>query len=183
MENTMKKVMILKKIENTAPEKVYDIEVENEHHYILENGIVSHNSGPIFAASMLVAIKKGKLKEDEDGNKVTDVFGIRAMCKVMKTRYSKPFEGTELKIPYSGGLNKFSGLFELFEDNSLLTKEGNRYLYKPIAGEPIKLFKKEWDKNTNGCLDIVMQDIMNTPGGLFKTGKQASVENTEVIAE
>ena len=44
-------------------------------------------------------MKKLKLKEDEDGKKVTDVRGIRAACKVMKTRYAKPFESVQVKIP------------------------------------------------------------------------------------
>lgn len=133
--------------------------------------VVSGGSGPIFAASMVVAMKKGKLKEDEDGNKTTDVAGIRAMCKVMKTRYNKPFEGTELKIPYSGGLDEYSGLFDMFEENGLLVKDGNRSIYTAHDGTILKLFKKEWNKNVDGCLDIVMKDIMNTPGGLFKTAK------------
>lgn len=132
---------------------------------------VSGGDGPIYAASMLVAMRKGKLKEDEDGNKTTDVNGIRAMCKVMKTRYSKPFEGVELKIPYDGGLDVYSGLFEMFEENGLLSKDGNRSIYVAQDGTTFKLFKKEWNSNTDNCLDTVMKDIMNTPGGLFKTVK------------
>ena len=131
--------------------------------------VVSGGSGPIFAASMLVAMKKGKLKEDEDGNKVTEVAGIRSMCKVMKTRYNKPFEGTELKIPYSGGLDKYSGLFEMFEDNGLFSKDGHKSVYVAHDGTVLKLFRKGWNRNEDGCMDIVMGDIMKTPGGLFKT--------------
>jgi hypothetical protein len=54
-------------------------------------------------------MRKLKLKEDEDGNKVSDVLGIRAACKVMKTRYAKPFESVQVKIPYSTGMNPYSG--------------------------------------------------------------------------
>jgi RecA/RadA recombinase len=130
---------------------------------------VSGGDGPVYAASMLIAMRKGKLKEDEDGNKTSDVSGIRAMCKVMKTRYSKPFEGCELKIPYDGGLDIYSGLLEMFEENGLLAKDGNRLNYVAHDGRMFKLFRKEWNSNVDGCLDTVMQDIMNTPGGLFKT--------------
>jgi hypothetical protein len=31
-------------------------------------------------------MKKHKLKDDEDGTKVSEVNGIRASCKIMKTR-------------------------------------------------------------------------------------------------
>ena len=50
-------------------------------------------------------MKKLKLKEDEAGNKISEVRGIRAGCKVMKTRYSKPFEGVQVKIPHETGMN------------------------------------------------------------------------------
>jgi RecA/RadA recombinase len=142
--------------------------------------VVSGGSGPIFAASILVALKKGKLKEDEDGSKITDVSGIRAMCKVMKTRYSKPFEGTELKIPYAGGLDKYSGLFELFEKNNLLTKDGNKFAYTKTDGSIMKFYKKEWNKNIDDCLTIIMNDIMSQPGGLFKMKLESSVEDDEL---
>ena len=50
---------------------------------------ISGGSGFIYASSIVVAMKKMKLKEDEDGNKISEVMGIRAGCKVMKTRYCK----------------------------------------------------------------------------------------------
>lgn len=143
--------------------------------------VVSGGSGPIFAASMLVAMRKGKLKEDEDGNKTAEVSGIRAMCKVMKTRYNKPFEGTELRIPYSGGLDIYSGLFEMFEDNKLFVKEGNKYVYKTLDGKQIKLFRKDWNRNIDKCFETVMADIMATPGGLFKSEKAA--ESAEELSQ
>ena len=51
---------------------------------------ISGGQGFIYASSIVVAMKKLKLKEDADGNKVSTVQGIRAACKVMKSRYSKP---------------------------------------------------------------------------------------------
>jgi RecA/RadA recombinase len=60
---------------------------------------ISGGSGFIYASSIVVAMKKMKLKEDEDGNKISEVMGIRAGCKVMKTRYAKTFEGVQVKIP------------------------------------------------------------------------------------
>jgi RecA/RadA recombinase len=76
---------------------------------------ISGGQGFIYASSIVIAMKKLKLKEDLDGNKVTDVRGIRAACKVMKTRYSKPFESVQVKIPYETGMNPYSGLVDLFE--------------------------------------------------------------------
>ena len=46
---------------------------------------ISGGQGFIYASSIVIAMRKLKLKEDEDGNKTTTVSGIRAACKVMKT--------------------------------------------------------------------------------------------------
>ena len=122
---------------------------------------VSGGQGFVYASSILVAMKKLKLKEDEDGNKVSEVNGIRAACKIMKTRYAKPFETLQIKIPYSTGMNPYSGLLDLFEKNGLLTKEGNRLSYTTGDGVVIKQFRKGWESNENNCLDTVMTEFSN----------------------
>jgi recombination protein RecA len=122
--------------------------------------VISGGRGFIFASSIVVAMKKMKLKEDEDGNKTSEVHGIRAGCKVMKTRYAKPFENIQVKIPYKTGMNPYSGLFDLAEQKGLLTKSGNSYEYVTKDGEVLKAFRKKWEHNEDGLLDILMADIM-----------------------
>jgi len=122
---------------------------------------ISGGQGFIYASSIVVAMKKMKLKEDEDGNKVSDVNGIRAGCKVMKTRYAKPFEGVQVKIPYTTGMSPYSGLVDLIEKKELLKREGNSLVFTTSDGEIIKKFRKAWEKNDDGCLDKVMTDFKN----------------------
>ena len=122
---------------------------------------ISGGQGFIYASSIVVAMKKLKLKEDEDGNKISDVMGIRAACKVMKTRYAKPFEGVQVKIPYETGMNPYSGLVDLAEKKNLLKKDGNRLMFVSSTGEVTKLFRKAWESNEDGCLDRVMGDFQN----------------------
>jgi RecA/RadA recombinase len=117
---------------------------------------ISGGSGFIYASSIVVAMKKLKLKEDEDGNKISEVMGIRAGCKVMKTRYAKPFEGVQVKIPYETGMNPYSGLVELFEKKGLLTKQGNRLKYINLAGEEVLEYRKAWMQE--GKLDLIMSE-------------------------
>jgi RecA/RadA recombinase len=123
---------------------------------------ISGGQGFIYASSIVVAMKKLKLKEDEDGNKVSEVLGIRAACKVMKTRYAKPFESVQIKIPYETGMNPHSGLVDLFENNELLKKEGNSLVYTADDGTIIKKFRKGWERNDDGCLDTVMAEFQNS---------------------
>ena len=124
---------------------------------------ISGGQGFIYASSIVVAMRKLKLKEDEDGNKVSEVKGIRAACKIMKTRYAKPFESVQVKIPYETGMNPYSGLVDLFESKGLLEKEGNRLKYVLANGTEIKQFRKAWEKNDEGCLDQVMEDVVKNP--------------------
>jgi len=114
---------------------------------------ISGGQGFIYASSIVVAMKKLKLKEDQDGNKISEVMGIRAGCKVMKTRYAKPFEGVQVKIPYETGMNPYSGLVELFEKKGLLVKQGNRLKYNDLAGEEHIDYRKQW---LGPKLDLIM---------------------------
>jgi RecA/RadA recombinase len=132
---------------------------------------ISGGQGFIYASSIVVAMRKLKLKEDEDGNKTSEVNGIRAACKVMKTRYSKPFEGVQVKIPYETGMDPYSGLIDMFEDEGILVKEGNRLTYtSPVTGEIIKEFRKNF---TNEQLDIIMEEY----------NKHTPVINKEIIED
>ena len=119
---------------------------------------ISGGQGFIYASSIVVAMKKLKLKEDEDGNKVSDVRGIRAACKVMKTRYAKPFEGVQVKIPYETGMDPYSGLVDMFEKQGLIVKDGNRLKYIDSKGTEHKEYRKNW---TGDMLDLVMSDFAN----------------------
>jgi len=132
---------------------------------------ISGGQGFIYASSIVVAMKKLKLKEDEDGNKISQVMGIRAGCKVMKTRYAKPFEGVQVKIPYETGMNPYSGLLELFESKGVIEKQGNRLKYVTSDGEEILEYRKKW---VGENLDKVMSDYLV---------KEASMVNTEEVDE
>ena len=131
---------------------------------------ISGGQGFIYASSIVVAMKKLKLKEDEKGNKVSDVRGIRAACKVMKTRYAKPFEGVQVKIPYETGMNPYSGLLDLFEKKGLITQQGNRLKYITADGKELLDYRKAWGAEN---LKIVMQEVSNQvvtqPEGLEET--------------
>ena len=120
---------------------------------------ISGGSGFMFASSIIVAMKKYKLKEDDEGNKVTEVRGIKATCKVVKTRYSKPFESIKIDIPWESGMNPISGLFDLFLKSGVLIKEGNSYLYtSKKTGKVIKMSKKEWHTDEES-MKVIMNEF------------------------
>jgi len=119
---------------------------------------ISGGQGFIYASSIVIAMRKLKLKTDANGVKTSQVHGIRAACKVVKTRYSKPFESVQVEIPYETGMSPYSGLIEFFEAKGLLVKQGNRLRYVTKSGDEIIEFRKNW---TDEKLDIVINDWNN----------------------
>lgn len=137
---------------------------------------ISGGQGFIYASSIVVAMRKLKLKEDEDGNKISDVRGIRAACKVMKTRYAKPFESVQVKIPYDGGMNPYSGLVDLFEKKGLLEKSGNRLKYVDTDGVEHLEYRKKW---TGEKLDMLMADYLKSKTMTKDKVNSADEEDTQ----
>ena len=137
---------------------------------------ISGGQGFIYASSIVVAMRKLKLKTDADGNKTTTVNGIRSACKIMKTRYAKPFESVQVEIPYTTGMSPHSGLVDLFEAKGMLKKEGNSLVYTTADGEIIKQFRKAWEKNEKDGLSIIMAEIS-------KNGVSVEAPAVEVVEE
>ena len=141
---------------------------------------ISGGQGFIYASSIVVAMKKLKLKEDEAGNKISDVMGIRAACKVMKTRYAKPFESVQVKIPYDTGMNPYSGLVELFEKKGVLNKSGNRLSYIDSNGEEHLEYRKKW---TGEKLDMLMEDYLKVAATEVNTDADETEDSNTDIEE
>jgi len=138
---------------------------------------ISGGQGFIYASSIVVAMRKLKLKVDADGNKTSQVHGIRAACKVMKTRYAKPFESVQVEIPYETGMSPYSGLFDLMESTGLLKKQGNRYLYVRPNGEEMLEYRKNW---SDEMFDVVMADLAGTDLSELNTNEFPEVDPPEV---
>ena len=135
---------------------------------------ISGGQGFIYASSIVVAMRKLKLKVDADGNKTSQVHGIRAACKIMKTRYYKPFESVQVEIPYETGMSPNSGLVDLFEAKGFLKKEGNSLVYTTREGEIIKQFRKAWERDEKEGLTTIMNEIANY-------GEKSESEITTVV--
>ena len=140
---------------------------------------ISGGQGFIYASSIVVAMKKLKLKEDEAGNKISEVRGIRAGCKVMKTRYSKPFEGVQVKIPYETGMNPYSGLIELFEKKGLLEKQGNRLKYVDLKGEEHLDYRKAWMEPDK--MNMIMSEYNEKTAPMVNTQDDEPVEEASEL--
>lgn len=93
----------IKSVTELKSTKVYDLTVEDAQHYISENGVINHNTGPEYAASIVLMLNKAQLK---DG---ADKVGIIVTAKPDKNRFAKP---TPIKfhLNFSEGMNPYVGL-------------------------------------------------------------------------
>lgn len=112
----MKKLKV-KSVNSVNSSKVYDIQVRDVHHFILDNSVVTHNSmdqyspkgmsgggGPEFSASIILMLSKGTLRDE---NKTTT--GIIVRSKTRKNRLAKPID-IEFHISFHKGMNQYVGL-------------------------------------------------------------------------
>jgi len=113
----MKKLKIVKVTRLDKTEDVFDIQVKDNHHFVLENSVVTHNSmdqytpkgmsgggGPEFSASIILMLSKGTLRDE---NKTTT--GIIVRSKTRKNRLAKPID-IEFHISFHKGMNPYVGL-------------------------------------------------------------------------
>ena len=136
---------IVKSIKKVKTQKVYDITVDNSHHYILDNGLVTHNSGLKYAASTIIHLGK---KKEKDG---TDIVGNIIKAKTAKSRLSKENQQVEIRLFYDErGLDRYYGLLELGELGGLWKNVAGRYemdgkkIYaKQILANPEEYFTSE----------------------------------------
>jgi|TARA_R110000851_G_scaffold321295_1_gene486598 RecA/RadA recombinase len=139
---------------------------------------ISGGAGFIYASSIVVAMKKLKLKVDADGVKTAQVHGIRAACKVVKTRYAKPFEGVQIEIPWDTGMDPYSGLVALFEKQGLISQQGNRLKYITSAGEELLEYRKNW---SGALLDIVMADYYAKEASVLQAAIDAAAKVDDIV--
>ena len=103
--NTQLKVKNVTELKST---KVHDLTVEDAQHYISENGVINHNTGPEYAASIVLFLGKAQLKEG--GEKA----GIIVNAKPNKNRFAKPHP-IKFHLHFSEGMNKYVGLEQYVE--------------------------------------------------------------------
>lgn len=103
-------------------EKTYDLNIKGIHHYILKNGIISHNSQDLFpvekmsggeginySASTIVYLTIAKLKTGEEDDMDLGSSGVVVTAKSRKNRLAKP-KKVKFEINHSKGTNAYKGL-------------------------------------------------------------------------
>ena len=111
--------LIVKRVTKVGKQKVYDITVADNHHYILENGVVCHNTGIYYSANAVWIIGRSQEKEG------TEVVGYNFTINIEKSRYVKEKMKCPFTVTFDGGINRWSGLMDIALETGHCTKPKN----------------------------------------------------------
>lgn len=99
------KELKVKSVKKNGIKKVNDLTVDDVQHYITDNGVINHNTGLVYGASIILNMTKAKLKEG------TEQTGVVVTAKPQKNRFCIP-TAVKFHISYQKGMNKYVGLQE-----------------------------------------------------------------------
>jgi intein/homing endonuclease len=99
--------MKIKEIKSIGRQKVYDLSVKDVEHYILKNGVVTHNTGIMYSADNVWIIGR---QQDKDG---TEIQGYHFVINVEKSRFVKEKSKIPISVSWEGGVQKWSGLLDI----------------------------------------------------------------------
>lgn len=121
---------------------IYDITVENDHCFELDNGIIAHNSmypreivgggtGTYYAADNIYILGRQQEKEG------TEVTGYNFIINVEKSRFVKEKSKIPIAVSFNGGIQKYSGLMDVALEGQFVTKPSNGWYAKidRVTGE------------------------------------------------
>ena len=111
--------------------KVYDISVADCSHYLLENGVVSHNTGIYYSSDDIWIIGR---QQEKDG---TEVVGYNFVINIEKSRTTREKSKIPITVTHKGGISRWSGLMDMALESGNVIKPSNGWYQKvdKITGE------------------------------------------------
>lgn len=99
--------MKIKSIRKCGRHPVYDISVRDVHHYVLSNGVVTHNTSVMYSANQIFIISKS---QEKDGD---DIVGWNFTINIEKSRFVREKSKLSFTVLNDIGIKKWSGIFSL----------------------------------------------------------------------
>ena len=125
----MEKNMKIKNIKHVGRKSVYDINVDEAKHYVLENGVITHNSGPTYSSDNIWIVGR---QQDKKG---TDLQGYNFIIRIEKSRFLREGSKIPINVKFDGGISKYSGLLDVALDGGYVVKPKNGWY---VAVDPKK---------------------------------------------
>lgn len=112
------KQMKVKSIRPVGRRKVYDISVNEAEHYVLENGVITHNTGGVYSSDTIWIVGR---QQDKD-TKTKEIDGYDFIINIEKSRFVKEKSKIPISVSYEGGINIWSGLLENAIEAGIINK-------------------------------------------------------------
>ena len=100
-------------------------------------------------------------------------IGIIAVMENLKSRVAKPFEKIEVQIPYRGGMDRYSGLFNLLMQEGVVTVPAVGWYQYMENGEAVKFRKADFRTHADRIMAVADIDIATS----------ADVEEEDSVSE
>jgi hypothetical protein len=150
--------MRVKSIRSIGRRKVYDISVQDAEHYVLENGVVTHNTGSYYAADNIFIV--GRQQDKKGQGESAELLGYNFIINVEKSRYVKEKSRIPVTVNFDSGINRYSGLLDMALESGHVVSPTNGW-YQRVnvsTGEVIgKKFNKA-DANSPEFMDPIVFD-------------------------
>ena len=116
-DGTYSQVTVNKKSDISNPTNVIDLTVKDTHNYVSANGIINHNSGIVYNASITIELSAAKLEDKANdaaakaraGSDAGTKNGVLVTAKPVKSRFCRPMK-VKFQIPYYKKPNPYVGL-------------------------------------------------------------------------
>lgn len=147
--------MKITSVKKVGKKDVYDLSVADVEHYILENGVVTHNTGQMYSANTVFIIGRQQEKDD------SGVAGYNFVLNVEKSRKVREKKKFIINVMFDEGINKWSGLLDLALEGKFVVKPKNGWYAKcdPETGEVDGKSYRESQTNTKDF----WQPILDNP--------------------
>jgi len=129
--------MKIKSIKPVGRRPVHDISVLDDEHYLLKNGVGSHNTGSYYASDNIYIIGRQQEKEGKD------VVGYNFIINVEKSRFVQEKSKIPIEVTWERGVETWSGLLEIALDTGHVTKPSMGW-YSRVDGETGEVEEKKW---------------------------------------
>jgi hypothetical protein len=139
--------MKIKSIKSIGKRKVYDLSVKEAEHYILENGVVTHNTGSYYSADNIYILGR---QQEKDG---TDLIGYNFIINVEKSRYVREKAKIPVTVRFDGGISKYSGLLDMALESGHVTKP-NVGWYAKVNTSTGEVEPKKWRLADTECAEF-----------------------------
>lgn len=165
----------IKGIRQIGNKPVYDISVADNHHYIMENGAVVHNTGIYYSADNIFIIGR---QQNKDG---TEVLGYNFVLNVEKSRFVREKSKLPITVSFEKGISKWSGLLDLALETGHVIKPSNGWYSRPSIPDDRKWRILETDAKDFWIPIITKTDFAAKLKDMFQLSQSDMLSEGETI--